>query len=176
MFPLDYSQIGLVYYPNKILRTKCKAVDTRCFDTNELHEFCAFMRTIAEEYDGIGLAAPQVGVDARMIFIAPNKKNQFFLINPKIIETSERKVLDSEGCLSLPHIFGTVIRPETVIVQAYNEFGEQVELAADKLTARIIQHEIDHINGKLFIDNAVTITGGADKLKALREKANKDER
>lgn len=176
MFPLDYKKLGLVLYPHEILRRACNDVPAEALKTDELYKFCDFMKKIAKKYDGIGLAAPQVGVDARMILIAPSKKEQFFLINPVIVDSSKEKVLDSEGCLSLPDIYGTVIRPEAVTVQAYNEYGEKVEISADKMLARIIQHEIDHINGELFIDKVVTITGGKDRLENLRNKARDNER
>lgn len=176
MFPIDYNKIGLVYYPDKVLRTHCKEIDEKYFDTPELHELCEFMRDTANQYDGIGIAAPQIGLDIRLIYVAPTKKQQYFLINPEIKDASERKVLDSEGCLSLPHIYGTVIRPERVVVQAFNQYGERIEIQADKLLARVIQHEIDHINGELFIDKLVTLTGGREKLQELQDKAQENER
>jgi peptide deformylase len=111
-----------------------------------------------------------------MVYIAPNSHEQFFLINPKIVEVSERQVLDTEGCLSLPNIYGTVVRPEMVVVQAYDEHGNQIELEVDKLTSRVIQHEIDHIDGVLFIDKLVMLTDGQEKLAALQNKAQDDER
>lgn len=176
MFPLNYKKLGLVLYPNKKLRKKCIDVPVESMKTEDMYKFCDFMKKIAKKFDGIGLAAPQVGVNYRMIYIAPSKREQFFLINPEIVHESKEKVLDAEGCLSLPDIYGTVIRPESVTVQAYNEYGERIEITADKMLARIIQHEIDHINGVLFIDKMVTQTGGKERLEMLRNKAQDDER
>lgn len=176
MFPLNYKKLGLQLYPNKILRKMCKDVDLNVLNTEDIFKLCKFMKKISKKYDGIGLAAPQVGVDIRMIYVAPNSKEEFFLINPEIVEVSKEKTLESEGCLSLPNVFGTVIRPENITVQGYDEFGDKIEISADRLLARVIQHEIDHINGILFIDKLVTLTSSKEKLEALKNKAKDDER
>lgn len=170
MFPIDYQKLNLIYYPNKILRINCKPVDIKFLNTTEFFELCNFMKKITKKYDGIGLACPQIGINARIIYVSPNKRENFILVNPIIIETSKRQIMDSEGCLSLPQIFGNVIRPEKIIIQALNEYGEQIEVNADKIISRILQHEIDHLNGILFIDKAISITGGQKKLEQLQKK------
>lgn len=170
MIPNNTNNLKLIYYPNQILRTVCEKIPDEFFNTSILKNLCAKMKEIADNHDGIGIAAPQLGVPVRIIYITPNKKNRFIIINPKIIEVSSRKILESEGCLSLPEIYGTVIRPEKIIVQGYDENGELFEINADELVSRIIQHEIDHLDGILFIDKAVKITSGEQRLKELNAK------
>ncbi|MFA6551764.1 MAG: peptide deformylase, partial [Patescibacteria group bacterium] len=104
-----------------------------------------------KEKDGAGLAAPQVGESIRLIVI--NTKNGVLpLINPKITRKSWRKELGEEGCLSVPDFFAPVSRHKKIKVIYYNEENEQVKLSAEGMFARVIQHEIDHLNGVLFID------------------------
>nr|WP_312576020.1 peptide deformylase [Sedimentibacter sp.] len=103
------------------------------------------------EQDGIGLAAPQVGILKRLVVIEVGDENLFKMINPKIIESSGKQT-DQEGCLSVPEIKGSVVRPKKVTVVYTNENGEEITLVAEDLLARCICHEIDHLNGVLFID------------------------
>ena len=101
---------------------------------------------------GLGLAAVQVGELVRLfITLAPRDKPRVF-INPDILETSIEEVPFEEGCLSIPGLNADVKRPASVRVQAWNEKGRPFSLSADGLFARIIQHEMDHLNGILFID------------------------
>lgn len=168
------SKFNLVYYPAKILRTICQPVD----DLDILHKHNVFgqMKSILKKHDGIGLAAPQVGLDARIVLIAPRENEHFFLINPEIIMKSDRQLLDREGCLSLPEIFGNIVRHETIGIKALTPEGKEIELETNLLTARIIQHEIDHLNGVLFTDNAISLTHGEDVFKKLQNKATPEER
>ena len=103
--------------------------------------------------DGIGLAGPQVGV-AKQIFVchAQNDQPRIF-INPQLIETSQEQVPYEEGCLSLPGLYSDVVRPLQISVQAFNEKGKPFRLDADGILARVIQHEMDHLKGVLFIDH-----------------------
>ena len=101
---------------------------------------------------GLGLAAVQVGELVRLfITLAPHDKPRVF-INPDILETSIEEVPFEEGCLSIPGLNADVKRPASVRVQAWNEKGRPFSLSADGLFARVIQHEMDHLNGILFID------------------------
>jgi len=100
---------------------------------------------------GAGLAAPQVGVLKRIIVIDEDKEGLMVLVNPEIIK-SEGEVIDEEGCLSIPGIYSDVKRSSKVTVKALNENGDQIEITKEGLTARALQHEIDHLNGILFID------------------------
>jgi peptide deformylase len=102
---------------------------------------------------GVGLAAPQVGRPERFFVIKTDDGKPRVFINPEITRTSEDLVDYEEGCLSIPGVWANVKRPRLVTVQAYNEKGRPFVLDADGLLARVIQHENDHLNGKLFIDH-----------------------
>jgi peptide deformylase len=118
--------------------------------TDEIRQLVADMFDTMYAAEGIGLAAPQVGRTER-VAVVDVEGQKFTLINPEIIET-EGSSRGEEGCLSIPDIFGDVTRPSRVIVRALNELGEQVEIEGTELLARCMQHEIDHLHGKLFID------------------------
>jgi peptide deformylase len=103
--------------------------------------------------DGVGLAAPQVGILKRIAVIDVGN-GPINLINPEIIETSGQ-YLDEEGCLSIPGELGNVLRPEKVRVKAMNEKGEEYIVEGEGLLARALCHEIDHLDGVLFVDKLV---------------------
>ena len=109
--------------------------------------------------DGVGIAAPQVGVAIRAAVVDVDKKNRYDLINP-LITYREGSSVDTEGCLSCPNLFGEVERAEKIKVEFTNRFGKRKVLEADGLLARCIQHELDHLDGQLFIDIAKNITKG----------------
>lgn len=105
---------------------------------------------------GIGLAGPQVGVDKRIIVVDVGPKEErrpVRLINPEIVRASDELVEGEEGCLSLPNQFAQVRRPDRVTVRHQDETGEWREIEADGLLARCLQHEIDHLDGILFVDH-----------------------
>jgi len=106
--------------------------------------------------DGVGLAAPQVGILRRVVVIDVGD-GLIELINPEIIETSGQQQ-GPEGCLSIPGVSGEVIRPERVKVRALNRNGESFEIDATDLLARALCHEIDHLDGILFIERAIPDT------------------
>lgn len=106
--------------------------------------------------EGVGIAAPQVGVSIRAVVVDVDKK-RYDLINP-VITYREGSVTDTEGCLSCPELFGEVERSAKIRVNYTTKFNKQKELEAEGLLARCIQHEIDHLNGRLFIDIAKNIT------------------
>ena len=106
---------------------------------------------------GIGLAAPQIGILKKIITIniketENEKKINYALFNPEIISYSKKKVLIEEGCLSIPEHFAEIERPEKIHFKYFNESNELIEKEAIGNESRVIQHEIDHLNGKLFID------------------------
>ncbi len=107
--------------------------------------------------EGVGLAAPQVGVPLRIAVIDVDKKKLYELINPVITER-EGSVVGSEGCLSFPGLFGEVERAEKVRVEYTNRYGKKKFVEADGLLARALQHEIDHLDGKLFIEIAKNLS------------------
>jgi len=103
--------------------------------------------------NGVGIAAPQVGVNTRMAHITINKNQTFPIINPEIIEMSDETDVDTEGCLSLPGVWGPVARAKQVTLRFTNLSGKEVIMKFKNFEARIVQHEVDHLNGILFIDH-----------------------
>jgi len=100
---------------------------------------------------GVGLAAPQVGVSKRIIVIDGEEEGLMVLINPILVK-SEGELVEEEGCLSIPGIYSQVKRASKVTVRALNENGDPIEMTKEGLAARALQHEIDHLDGILFID------------------------
>ncbi len=106
------------------------------------------------ETNGVGIAAPQIGVNTQVVFITINKQRDLFpMINPEILEASEETVEDTEGCLSLPGKWGPVARSVWVKVKFTDLKGQEHVMKFQDFEARIVQHESDHLNGKLFIDH-----------------------
>ena len=126
------------------------------FNTH-LHTLLDDMRDTLAEANGVGLAAPQVGVLRRAVLVeetnVPEDEEPYYieLVNPEIIEGDGEQV-GPEGCLSLPGIYGRVSRPLTVRVRAFDRNGAAFELEGTGLTARAICHELDHLDGNLFLD------------------------
>jgi peptide deformylase len=117
------------------------------------HQIIQDMIDTMHEKDGVGLAAPQINISRRLIVVTDYEK-EYVLINPKIIAYSEQTSNEIEGCLSLPGLQAMVNRFEKIIVQALDSEGKQIEITASGLLARVLQHEIDHLNGILYIDRA----------------------
>jgi peptide deformylase len=118
--------------------------------TDELRRLTDDMFDTMHAAKGIGLAAPQIGRPER-IAVVDVDNNPIVIVNPEIV-ISEGSAKAEEGCLSIPEIFGDVERPSRVTIRALNRDGERFELEATELLARCLQHEIDHLHGKLFID------------------------
>ncbi len=135
---------------NTILRKQAKKVEN--IDNKVLTLLEDMADTMYQE-DGVGLAAPQVGVLKRLVVIDIGE-GLIKLINPELMEQSGQQQ-GMEGCLSLPGISGEVVRPQKVRIKAQNETGAYFELEGNDLLARAICHEIDHLNGVLFIDKIV---------------------
>lgn len=138
---------------NPVLRTVCNPVEE--FD-KELKNIIRDMKDTLKKAKGLGIAAPQVGLDIRaFIFITDYGTRQQVVreaINPELIFASEQQALGEEGCLSLPGKFGNVYRPNEVIVSFYDVTGEKHQMRLVDLDARVFLHELDHINGVLFLD------------------------
>lgn len=118
--------------------------------TDELQRLIDDMFETMHAAQGIGLAAPQVGRSERLA-VVEIEGERFVLINPEIVEERGSDKAE-EGCLSIPEIYGEVERSATVVVHAMDREGKHYEIAADGLLARCLQHEIDHLHGKMFID------------------------
>ncbi len=104
--------------------------------------------------DGVGLAAPQVGVSQRVIVIDPHEQDvkPFGLVNPVIVQSADDVERGEEGCLSIPGLKDIVERPAAVVVEALDGDGQPVRIEAEGLLARVLQHEVDHLDGILFVD------------------------
>jgi len=134
-----------------VLRKKCEEV--KKVDEKIRKLIVDMVQTMKEE-KGIGLAAPQVGVSKRVIIVQTDLEGRriLALVNPKIIKKSQEKEMDEEGCLSFPGIFLEIKRAKEVEVEGLDIKGEKIKLKAKGLLARVFQHEIDHLDGILFID------------------------
>lgn len=140
----------ILYLPDSRLRDVAKPVTH--FD-DKLQTLIDDMFETMYDARGVGLAAPQIGVSLRLsvIDIIGDKENQLVIINPEIIASEGEKKFE-EGCLSVPGAYDTVIRAEKVTIKALDRNGKPFEIEAEGLLAECLQHEIDHMNGKLFID------------------------
>lgn len=132
----------------------------------EVRSLIEQMRKIMKQNNGVGLAAIQVGEPTRIIVCEIDDKFYTF-INPEIIKSFPETSIMEEGCLSLPNIYGEVERPKKIVVRAVNFDGKKIKLKAFGLLARVIQHEMDHLDGILFIDKAKNITKQTRKTTAL---------
>ncbi len=121
----------------------------------EIVELARNMVETMHRAPGIGLAAPQVNVSLRLITIdlsvGENRDDLIVMVNPEIIETEGEQV-GEEGCLSVPGIYEKVARPSRILVRGHNLNGQEINLEASDLLARVFCHEIDHLDGKLFVD------------------------
>ena len=140
-------QLEIKKYPDKILREKCAPIEKITRIEKELFEKMLF---IMKHFRGIGLAAPQIGISKKLI-VAEVEDKTIKLANPQIIDIRGSGNM-AEGCLSVPDVTVDIKRPDIVIVKGQNEKGQTVEVKARGLLARVLQHEIDHLKGKLIID------------------------
>ncbi len=138
----------IVEYPNQILRKKSFEIKKI---TEEIKKLAEDMAEIMMEKDGIGLAASQIGESKRLIVIFFGGKSRVF-INPKILRKSRKTEVIEEGCLSFSGLFLKIKRAREVELEFLNLEGERIKMKAEGLSARVFQHEIDHLNGVLFID------------------------
>jgi peptide deformylase len=157
----------IVKLPNEILRRKAQPVETFDADLQQLIDDMIETMRVAP---GVGLAAPQIDVPLRLVVVeyggeadedydddAPPKKKLFALVNPEITRASTETEVATEGCLSIPGLVGDVERAVSVTVTAQNRHGQPIKVKAKGWLARIFQHEIDHINGILYIDKATKV-------------------
>lgn len=142
--------LNILQYPDPKLRQRAKAVESVTDDIRQLVDDMAETMYAAS---GIGLAAVQVNVLKRVIVIdmSDDRKDLLVLINPELVSVDGKQLIE-EGCLSVPGVYAPVQRAETVRVRALDRNGEQFELDAEGLQAVCIQHEIDHLEGKVFVE------------------------
>lgn len=142
----------IVIYPNAILEKKTKPVN---LITDEVIQLLDDLHETMVAHDGIGIAAPQVGKNLQIALVEIDEETGLFeLINPEIIERKGTDI-DVEGCLSLPEQYGTVERADEVTVRYFDRDGEEMEVTAYGYLARAFQHEIDHLNGEVFIHKMI---------------------
>ena len=147
------AKLNIVKFGDETLRKVCRPVDEI---TPKILRLLDDMTETMRQAQGVGLAAPQVGILRRIVVIEVEEGNVIELINPKIIAYAGEQT-GTEGCLSVPGKWGTVTRPMHVTVRALNRHGEEFEVTGSELLARALCHELDHLEGKLYIDVATDI-------------------
>lgn len=159
--------LKIIKYPDPILRHRTKTIGD--FDA-DLKKLTDDMAKTMYAHDGIGLAAPQVNILKKIIVIG-HKDGQSYTayINPEITFVSRDKTTTDEGCLSLPGIYGLVTRPKKIRIKYQDLDGKTQKAKIKGMEAIVIQHEIDHLNGILFIDKTAKITKGQDILDKLKK-------
>lgn len=159
--------LEVIKEPNEILRKKSNEIDLDLILSEKIQNLIKDMIVTMYEDDGIGLAAPQVGKNIRLFVVGKeavklDKKcglelKDLILINLVWQKTSRKKVVDTEGCLSVSKTFGKVKRYKNIEVKALDQKGKEIKFKASGFLARVIQHENDHLDGVLFIDKAKDI-------------------
>ena len=139
----------IVTQGDEVLTKKCREVTEF---NDRLHDLLDDMADTLEESGGVGLAAPQVGVLRRVVLVINDEEEILELINPEVIHT-EGEQTGPEGCLSVPGKFGMVTRPNVVRVRAQDRFGDWFEAEGEELTARCFCHELEHLDGHLYVEH-----------------------
>jgi len=165
----------IVLMPDPVLRKKAHKVTE--FDKN-LQTLIDDMVETMRAAPGVGLAAPQINIQSRLVVIeyvvdeekdgeeeAPKKL--YVVVNPEIIQASEEKLMGAEACLSIPALMGEVERHQEVVIKGLNRQGKPVKIKAKGWLARIFQHEIDHLDGVLFVDRAARVWKPKESEEAL---------
>jgi peptide deformylase len=169
----------IVKYGTRVLRESCIDIE---FPDPTIRSMMASMLLVMHDAGGIGLAANQVGINKRVAVVdfvraSDQKTEPLLLLNPKIIESSgEIEIV--EGCLSIPGISLPVKRAEKIKVENYDIEGNKTVFEAEGMLARAIQHEIDHLDGKMYVDRLTTVDRMLvdNKLKQIARQAKKDSR
>lgn len=143
--------------PTPSLRERSRELSLQEITTPEFQQFLDTLIETMFVEDGIGIAAPQVGQNIRAIIVNLKKEGATAFLNPEITKASEATLVGEEGCLSVPGKYGMVRRHKRITLQALNRHGRKVEMDVSGLFATVFQHEIDHLNGILYIDKALEI-------------------
>ncbi len=151
-------------YGSEVLRQVAAPADLS--DKEGLTKLVTDLKDTLEKAEGCGLAAPQIGVSLRVLIVDGRDMVDVYpylkdftrvMINPVIVEESDRKCEYSEGCLSIPGIYCDIVRPESITVEYYNEQFEKVTETFDKFACRMVQHEMSHLDGDMFVDHVAPI-------------------
>ena len=152
-------------YPDPVLRERAHEVEEF---SDDLRALVGRMGRLMEDAHGVGLAATQIGLLRRILVFRADEEDELgVLINPVVVETSEETTADGEGCLSLPDVHVPVDRFATIVVEGKDADGDDVRIEADGLRSRVIQHEIDHLDGVLIFDRT-TPEARREAMRALR--------
>ena len=154
-------------YPDPVLTLQSEKVEK--FD-DELREIIDSLRLTMQISGGVGLAAPQIGILKRIAIIVRNEQ-QYVLINPELMESSGN-ITSEEGCLSFPGIFAQVTRPNCIKIKTNDMGGEEKFIEVDGYIARAFLHEMDHLEGKLFIDHISPLKRGVIRKKMKKRSLN----
>jgi len=153
--------ISIHVLPHPILRQKAKRV--RNIDSS-IKKLIEDMRETMHSTGGVGLAAPQIGIPLRVIVIGIPEQEDIALINPEVVRRKGERLV-TEGCLSVPGYFGEIKRSESVTVKGLDPSGKEIRIKATELLAEVLEHEIDHLNGMLYIDHLESM----DKLQKIKQ-------
>lgn len=148
--------LKIITYPNDILKKKSQEISQEIIKSKEFQILCDDMAETMIKKDGIGLAAPQIGKNICLTIIN-SRKGLLYIINPRIIKKSWSKEWGEEGCLSVPNVFGKVKRNSKITCVYTDKNGKEIKISPKGLMARVFQHEIDHLDGILFIEKAKDI-------------------
>lgn len=156
--------LPIYLYGSEVLRKVAEPVDPE--EREDIVRLVADMKETLKKSEGCGLAAPQVGVSKRLLIVDGRDMVDVYpylkdfvrvMINPEVIAESAEKAEYSEGCLSIPNVYCDVVRPESITVEYLNEDFEKVTETFDKFACRMVQHEMSHLDGDLFIDHVAPI-------------------
>ena len=156
--------LPIYLYGSEVLRKVAEPVDPE--EREDIVRLVADMKETLKKSEGCGLAAPQVGVSKRLLIVDGRDMVDVYpylkdfvrvMINPEVIAESAKKAEYSEGCLSIPNVYCDVVRPESITVEYLNEDFEKVTETFDKFASRMVQHEMSHLDGDLFIDHVAPI-------------------
>jgi peptide deformylase len=159
--------LPILALPAPVLRQKAKRV--RAIDGSIKKLIGDMIETMHAEPGRVGLAAPQVGVSLRVVVIGIPDEKDIILINPEIVRRKGERQL-TEGCLSIPGYFGEITRSESVTVKGRDASGREIRIKGEGLLAQALEHELDHLNGQLYVDHLESM----DELRKIEEEATED--
>lgn len=135
----------------KLLGRKLKPFDFTQYTGAQIGALIKEMNASMQTAEGVGLSANQIGLDMR-VFVARWDNKLYAVFNPKILKTSKKQEILEEGCLSIPKVYGEIPRSAKITLEGQNKQGKKIKISAYGMLARIFQHEVDHLNGKVFTD------------------------